>query len=115
MKGAFRIDEVWQKIAECLRPFVFVQEGWLFGSFAYGTPNSYSDIDLCVVVDDGADVGMNYGEVKFAISEGIRGRWPVDLVMVEVSKADKLKNRRDLVYFDVFNKGKLLFIKENAQ
>lgn len=109
------MDQVWNKVSECLEHFDFVREGWLFGSYAYGTPNEYSDIDLCVVIDDGSDVGMNYGEVKFAISESIRGKWPVDMVLVERGKVERLKKRRDLVYFDIFNQGKMFYCKEEKQ
>ena len=31
-----------------------VEEIYLFGSYAYGTPNPDSDYDLCVVIPDGA-------------------------------------------------------------
>ena len=106
------MDKVWKKISECLKQFDFVQEGWLFGSYAYGSPNQWSDIDVCVVIDDGADVGMNYGEVKFAISESICGKWPVDMVLVEKGSVDRLKRRKDLVYFDVFEKGKRFYCRE---
>jgi uncharacterized protein len=43
------IDEITRRLVVELNP----EEIILFGSYAWGTPNKYSDIDLCVIVPDG--------------------------------------------------------------
>ncbi len=43
------IDEITRRLVLELNP----EEIILFGSYAWGTPNKYSDIDLCVIVPDG--------------------------------------------------------------
>lgn len=42
------IAEITQRIVEELNP----EEIILFGSYAWGTPNKYSDLDLCVILPD---------------------------------------------------------------
>lgn len=39
-------------ICQMIRDAVDVNEIYLFGSYAYGTPNKDSDYDLCVVIPD---------------------------------------------------------------
>jgi predicted nucleotidyltransferase len=42
------IADITQRLVTCLNP----EEIILFGSYAWGTPHQFSDLDLCVIVPD---------------------------------------------------------------
>jgi predicted nucleotidyltransferase len=63
-----------------------VEQIWLFGSYAYGTPHKDSDLDLYVVLKD--DVGMRLIDAAISIRIAI-GRiktMPVDVVTNTLGK-----------------------------
>lgn len=99
------MDENLVCISECLKKFSFVREGWLFGSHAYGTPHSDSDVDLCVVVDNAAFNNNNYGDVRLSISQATGFKYDIDLVMLEEGQVKDRSCRKDLVFYDIFHKG----------
>ncbi|PFV26096.1 nucleotidyltransferase, partial [Bacillus thuringiensis] len=73
IRGVIRINEEVQKeldlLVQKIRETVSsVQKIILFGSHAYGTPNEYSDFDLCIVVEG---VGERKREVINRINWGI--------------------------------------------
>lgn len=107
------MNVVLNMFSNCLKAFPFVREGWLFGSYANGTAGKHSDIDLCVVVDNGTFDNANYGAVLFEISRAVKFRYDIDLVMVEKSKVITERRREDLVYFDIFSKGKRFYFSED--
>ena len=41
-------------ICQTIEQTISADQIYLFGSHAYGTPNAYSDYDLCVVIPDGS-------------------------------------------------------------
>ena len=45
------INENLEKIVNVVKKIIPLREAYLFGSFAYGTPNQNSDFDLYFVVD----------------------------------------------------------------
>mgnify|MGYP002511759425 CR=1 FL=1 len=48
-----QLGETLTGICQVIDQTVDVEKIYLFGSFAYGTPTSDSDYDLCVVIPDG--------------------------------------------------------------
>ena len=48
-----QLEEYLTGICQVIDQTVDVEKIYLFGSFAYGTPTSTSDYDLCVVIPDG--------------------------------------------------------------
>ena len=48
-----QLEENLTGICQIIDQAVDVEKIYLFGSFAYGTPTSTSDYDLCVVIPDG--------------------------------------------------------------
>ena len=48
-----QLEEDLTGICQVIDQTVDVEKIYLFGSFAYGTPTSTSDYDLCVVIPDG--------------------------------------------------------------
>ena len=63
---------------------------YLFGSYAYGTPNDESDLDLYIVVpDDIADLGELYGDIQLLWR---KRPIPLDLLMGRASVFNRRKN-----------------------
>lgn len=57
----------------------------MFGSYAWGAPNKYSDLDLCVIVSDGIP-GFN------RIEWGVRGINAVNDLMIDVDVMVKTRS-----------------------
>lgn len=81
----------------------------LFGSYAWGTPHKYSDLDLCVIVPDGIP-GFN------RIEWGVRGLNALNDLMVDVdvmvttrSVIDTFKTVPASLQRKIVEKGKLLY------
>ena len=73
-------------LKEIILRTVPVEQIWLFGSYAYGTPIKDSDLDLYVVLKD--DVGTREFDVEVEILRAI-GRIktkPVDIIVNKKSK-----------------------------
>ena len=80
----------------------------LFGSFAYGTPNDSSDIDLCIIMD------LN-NERKIQIMREIRNHlyevvvMPIDFIIyTEEEFAERTSNPTTLEY-KIEKEGKVLY------
>jgi len=68
------------KLIELIIKAIPVEQIYLFGSYAYGTPHKYSDLDLYVVLKDGLpmrdlDAGL---QISFAIAN--EKSMPVDII-----------------------------------
>jgi len=73
-------------LKEIITRTVPVEQIWLFGSYAYGTPHKDSDVDLYVVLKD--DVEMREIDIEIEILKAI-GRIktkPVDIIANKKSK-----------------------------
>jgi predicted nucleotidyltransferase len=76
------------KLTKLIINAIPVEQIYLFGSYAYGTPHKYSDLDLYVVLKDGLpmrdlDAGL---QISFAIAQ--KKSMPVDIVA---------KNKKDFI------------------
>ena len=78
------MDEVIQSELDTLKKIIVqtvpVEQIWLFGSYANGTPHKDSDLDLYVVVKD--DIQMRLIDVAIAIriAIGRKKTMPVDII-----------------------------------
>ena len=77
-----------EKLKELIINAIPVDQIYLFGSYAYGTPHKYSDLDLYVVLKDDVqmrdlDAGL---QIRFAIAR--KKSMPVDIVA---------KNKKDFL------------------
>ena len=106
------MNENLSRISDCFKEFPFIQEGWLFGSYAYGTPNENSDIDLCIIVENGFFNNYNYGDVRFKVAQATGFRYEFDLIMLEKAYVFERSSRKDLVFHDIFHKGKRFYLAE---
>lgn len=85
---------------------------YLFGSFAYGTPNSNSDYDFYIIVDDSysaSDVTKLYDLAYASLPSG-RTR-PVDILVNTLSEFENKKDSWPIEYV-VSKKGVLLYDSE---
>ena len=67
-----------------------VEQIWLFGSYANGTPHKDSDLDLYVVLKDDVEMRMIDAEIKIFSAIGRIKTMPVDIIANKKSKYLKL-------------------------
>ncbi len=97
------LDEIVKRLVESLHPL----EIYLFGSHAYGKPHKHSDLDVLVVVPDGA------GDRHKLATRGDAALWgilvPVDIVVFHRSEMDKWVPVRLSLPGTVVRKGKRVY------
>ena len=98
------LDEIVGRLVDTLHPL----EIYLFGSHARGTPHKHSDLDILVVVPDGA------GDRHKLATRGDAALWgilaPVDIVVFYRSDMDKWSPVRLSLPGTVVRKGKRLYV-----
>ena len=98
------LDEIVRRLVETLQPL----EVYLFGSHARGTPAKHSDVDILVVVPDGA------GDRHELATRGDAALWgllvPVDIVVFHRSEMDKWGPVRLSLPGAVAHHGKRLYV-----
>ena len=79
-----------EKLKELIINAIPVEQIYLFGSYAYGTPRKDSDLDLYVVLSD--DISMREHDVSVKIINTIRHvkTRPIDIIATKKSKYLKL-------------------------
>ena len=97
------IEEL-DKLKELIIHTAPVEQIWLFGSYAYGTPHKDSDLDLYVVLKDDIQMRLIDAAINIRIAIGRKKTMPVDIV------ANTLGRYRERSYFPtlertVANKG----------
>ena len=74
------------KLRELIVNAIPVEQIYLFGSFAYGTPHKDSDLDLYVVLKDEVETRELDAEVKILNAIGKAKTRPVDIIANKKSK-----------------------------
>ena len=88
----------------------------LFGSYAYGTPNDYSDLDFYLITND-EFTPNNFNkmmELKLSVSKLVRDYQklvPIDIITHTKPMAEKFKLTNNYLYKDIFGKGVVLYEK----
>jgi predicted nucleotidyltransferase len=83
-----------------------VRKIYLFGSHAYGKPNKYSDIDLCVVLSN----RLNRSKAYFNISKGLNKENIVSLdILVYTEREFNEKKDRAGIVRTIYKKGRALY------
>ena len=57
-----------------------VEQIWLFGSYAYGTPHKDSDLDLYVVLKDDVQMRLIDAAITIRLAIGRKKTKPVDVI-----------------------------------
>ena len=74
------------KLSELIINAVPVEQIYLFGSYAYGTPDKDSDLDLYIILKDEAETRELDAEVKILNAIGKIKTKPVDIIANKKSK-----------------------------
>ena len=99
------IEELKPKITEALMP-LNPEKIILFGSYAYGTPNEDSDVDICVIEKE----YKNKWEEKRKISRLLDNiRVPFDILNPKLDEYEFYSQEINSVYYDIDKKGIVLW------
>lgn len=90
-----------------------IQEGYspekiiLFGSYAYGEPRSFSDVDLAVIKDTKKSFHDRNVEVRLLLRES---KFPIDVVVFTPKEFEQKKTTNPFLA-DIATKGKLMYAR----
>ncbi len=91
-----------QRIVQELKPEKVI----LFGSYAYGTPNPHSDVDLLVIMKTRAPLK----ERSWAVSRLLLPRpFPVDILVKTPGEVKKALASGDFFLKEILSRGKVLY------
>jgi predicted nucleotidyltransferase len=91
-----------QKIVAELKPEKII----LFGSYAYGTPNPHSDVDLLVIMKTRASLK----ERSWSVSRLLLPRpFPVDILVKTPKEVEKALEAGDFFLKEILTRGKVLY------
>jgi predicted nucleotidyltransferase len=90
------------KLTELIINAIPVEQIYLFGSYAYGTPHKYSDLDLYVVLKD--DVGMRDLDAGLQIRMAVVRETSMPLDIVAKKKKDFVKRLDDITLERIVNR-----------
>ncbi len=103
------IDKIKKEIVEQLRP-LNLDKIILFGSYAYGEPNSDSDLDICIIDDNFTSRIKSKREIRDKLKNI---DLPKDILLVNsqyyLSHSDE--NWLNTALYDVRNRGEVLYEK----
>jgi predicted nucleotidyltransferase len=99
-----QINAVARWIADRFRP----QKVILFGSYAYGTPNHDSDVDLLVVMPVRGDVVRKAAEIRLSIWDAGLMPHSMDLLVRTPSQVRRRLAMGDSFMREILEKGKVL-------
>lgn len=95
-----------QKIVRELDPEKIV----LFGSYAYGTPNPHSDVDLLVIMK----TKSSHKDRSWAVSRLLLPRpFPVDILVKTPEEVEKALDNGDFFLKEILTRGKVLYARSN--
>ena len=100
-----KIQTIVDKIARGFDP----QKIILFGSYAWGTPSTESDVDLCIVKEDSRDTFSLMREVNRSIAHR---DIPVDIVVYRPQQLAQRSEMGDPFVRRIINQGKVLYEKQ---
>ena len=78
----------------------------LFGSYAYGTPNADSDMDICVVKKEVKSKSKEKREIREKLKDFFIAK---DILVPTLDEYDFYKNQFGSVFMDIEQKGKILW------
>ena len=78
----------------------------LFGSYAYGTPNVNSDLDICVIKKEVKSKSKEKKEIREKLKDFFISK---DILVPTLEEYEFYKNQFGSVFMDIEQKGKLLW------
>jgi predicted nucleotidyltransferase len=91
-------------IAEVFHPDTII----LFGSYAYGTPQEDSDVDLLVVMP-----ARNQLDQAYRIRRAVRAPFPMDLIVRTPARVRQRLEESESFLTEVVTRGKVLYEKDD--
>lgn len=98
-----KIQEIAGKIVKISQPEKII----LFGSWAWGHPNSDSDVDLCVI----KKTTDTRGESRKIDGQIFPREFPLDILVYTPKYVSERKNLGDFFIENILNKGKILYAR----
>ena len=95
-----------REVAERFQPDKIV----LFGSYAYGTPNENSDVDILVIMPC-----RNQHDQSVKIRWEISAPFPMDLIVRTPHNLGWRLEERESFHTEIMTRGKVLYEKNNGQ
>ena len=91
-----------KKLADKIKEITPATKIYLFGSYAYGTPNEDSDIDLCILTDE--------NKRKFEILREIRRNvgdinYPLDILVYKTDEFNERVNNKYIMESKIYKDG----------
>ena len=103
------IEKIQPEIIDRLKP-LNLDKVILFGSYAYGTPNSDSDIDLYLLKDEEED-DVNYDiEAQFKLGDLMK-KYKIGFDIIYSTSNFLTSNNEPFYKIDILEKGKVLYAK----
>ncbi len=102
------LADITRRIVERFQPYKVV----LFGSYAYGEPHIYSDVDLLVVMDSDEP---RMAKRMMQVSEVAEVRFlPMDVLVYTPAEIEERLAIGDFFIAEILKKGKVLYQRESA-
>ena len=98
------IKDITKKIVDFINP----QKILLFGSYANGTANKHSDLDLLVVVEN-SELSKRQREMSLYNFLGAQYNFPKDILIRTVAEIDEWKNVRQAFITSISREAKVLY------
>ena len=104
-----QINRIKDEIVKALAP-INPEKIILFGSFAYGTPNKDSDLDICVIKKD----YKNKWQDKLKIRKLLNNiKIPIDILNPKIDEYEFYSKEINSVYYDIETQGEVLWVKNS--
>ena len=91
-----------KKLADKIKEITPATKIYLFGSYAYGTPNEDSDIDLCILTDENKrkleilrEIRRNIGDINY----------PLDILVYKTDEFKERVNNKYIMESKIYNDG----------
>ena len=109
--AATNMSEVIQRLVDRLSESYQPDRIILYGSYAYGTPDSASDIDLLIIKETDERPIDRRIEVRRLVSD-LRRKLPFSSLVVTPSELSKRLELGDDFFVEITNKGKVLYERQ---
>ncbi|MBI4726801.1 nucleotidyltransferase domain-containing protein [candidate division TA06 bacterium] len=105
-----KAEEIIKKIAQALVKGYQPEKIILFGSYAYGEPNSQSDIDLLIIKETEQTFFKRLLDVRRLVSE-IRRGYPFEPLVFTPEEIEARLKLGDPIFAEIFKKGEVIYAK----
>jgi len=97
------LDEIVRRLVTFYKPVTI----YLFGSYAWGVPTKYSDLDICVILDNSSQKQVDRIRAGVEQLKGIH--FPVDILVFTMKEIEARRYHPSTLIGKVFRKGIKLY------